>query len=196
MIIIGLLGRKRSGKDTFAARLVDAHGFTRYAFADALKDAALALDPIIGQQDLGHQFPGTVRLSHHVRQYGWEAAKEHPEVRRTLQNMGVGVRNLDPDFWLRHVVDVVRSMGENAVITDVRFPNEADAIHALGGYLVRIVRPGNPTDDTHISETALDNYRVEEEILNRTDVQALHLNADSLVHAIRWADDAVSEPPC
>lgn len=46
----------------------------------------------------------------------------------------------------------------NWLITDVRFPNEADAVKARGGILVRIDRPGKEDTGTHPSETALDNY--------------------------------------
>lgn len=202
-VIIGLLGRKRSGKDTFAARLVDAHDFTRYAFADALKDAALALDPIIEAEpgtrwDYGyggsHESPcieSYTRLSDLVSVVGWERAKENDEVRRTLQHMGVGVRNLDPDFWLRVVMDRVRADGGNAVITDVRFPNEADAITAAGGYLARVRRPGDrDAADTHISETALDHRGVDDVIRNDGTVADLHARADTLAASVLWAEEA------
>jgi hypothetical protein len=96
--LVGLLGLKRSGKDTFAARLVEAHGFTRIAFADPLKEAALALDPIVVS---ANSWDPERRLSDVVEAEGWEAAKEVPEVRRTLQNLGVAIRGLDEDFWLR-----------------------------------------------------------------------------------------------
>lgn len=39
MIVLGLMGKARSGKDTAAAVLVEEFGFRRYAFADLLKDA-------------------------------------------------------------------------------------------------------------------------------------------------------------
>lgn len=42
---IGIVGRKRSGKDTAAAALVEKLGYVRHGFADPLKDAALALNP-------------------------------------------------------------------------------------------------------------------------------------------------------
>ena len=45
--ILGLVGRKQSGKDTFAQRLVEEHGYTRLAFADPLKAVALAANPIV-----------------------------------------------------------------------------------------------------------------------------------------------------
>ena len=48
----------------------------------------------------------------------------------------------------------------NWIITDVRFPNEADAIKALGGKLIRLTRTTNVSEEIamHPSETALDNY--------------------------------------
>ena len=48
----------------------------------------------------------------------------------------------------------------NWIITDVRFPNEADAIKALGGKLIRLTRTTNVLEEIamHPSETALDNY--------------------------------------
>ena len=36
--IIGFLGRKRSGKDTCGEYLIENYNFTKYAFADPLKD--------------------------------------------------------------------------------------------------------------------------------------------------------------
>ena len=48
----------------------------------------------------------------------------------------------------------------NWIITDVRFPNEADAIKERGGKLIRLTRTTNVSEEIakHPSETALDNY--------------------------------------
>jgi hypothetical protein len=43
------------------------------------------------------------------------------------------------------------------IITDVRFPNEANAIKKRGGVLIRIDRPGIESSN-HASETSLDDY--------------------------------------
>jgi len=185
--IIGVLGKKRHGKDTFAARLTEEHGFTRFAFADALREAALKLDPIIKvKADEYHHFSGwafreplLLRLSEVVRYMGWERAKELREVRRTLERMGVGVRDLDEDFWVREVMRQVDAHRGPVVISDVRFPNEVAAIMARYGRTVRIVNPRVPVaEDEHISETALDDYRTTHEIINKGSIEDLHRKAD------------------
>ena len=43
------------------------------------------------------------------------------------------------------------------IITDVRFPNEAELVRELDGVLIRVERDTG-LDDTHDSETALDDY--------------------------------------
>lgn len=177
--LIGLLGRARAGKDTAAARLVEAHGFRRYAFADALKRVALVADPIVVPVDTVW---GSRRLSDVVREVGWEGAKGHREVRRTLQQLGIGIREIDPGFWVRAVLDQVAAEPAPVVITDVRFPNEAAAIRDRGGVLARVIRPGQDESDQHISETALSNWPVDVELINDSDVNALYAHVDAMIH--------------
>lgn len=134
--VIGLTGRAQAGKDTVGAILVEKHGYTRFAFADALKSMALALNPFVDQEG---------RLADIVAEGGWELAKTIPEVRRFLQVLGTeGVRDhLGENSWVdalqqqlmkrglwtfeeaRHV-----SVPTKVVITDVRFPNEVNAVYS------------------------------------------------------------------
>src|SRR5690606_27790663 len=105
------------------------------------------------------------------------------EVRRILQRMGVGVRDLDPDFWLRiaaEKIGAMRSAGRDVVVTDVRFPNEAGYIDCFG-LLVRVERPGIASDDTHASETALDDYDFDSRFWNIGSLQDLRDHVDSLL---------------
>lgn len=184
--LIGLIGKKRAGKDTFARGLL-RRGAVRYAFADPLKEAVLATDPIIEpyvryerEGDFVNHFAAGVRLKWFVERAGWERAKELPEVRRLLQEFGVAIRAIDEDFWLRTTIDKAVADPRPAVITDVRFPNEAKAIADRGGALIRVVRPGLDSDDQHVSETALDDYPVDVVVDNVTTADdlvdvALHL---------------------
>jgi hypothetical protein len=172
---IGIIGRARVGKDTTGKWLVDNRGYRRVAFADALKDAALTLNPIIADHgdDMG---PDYYRLSDIVRDYGWEQAKESHEVRRTLQELGMAIRAIDPEFWLRAALAKVTEANESgvpAVITDVRFPNEADRLRRAGFHLVYIDRPGVPQLD-HASEGALTAADAEYWIENDGGVGDLH----------------------
>lgn len=188
--LVGLIGKKRSGKDAFASRLVEAHGFQRLAFADPLKAAVLDANPILSVElDETHLFPESLPAQHPrlrwvVAEIGWERAKELREVRRLLQATGVAMReHVDPELWVWPVLDKViwhRADDEPVVVTDVRFPNEAQAIRRDGGKLVRVVRPGVPSDDRHVSETALDDYRVDYVATNGGSLDDLRNVADHL----------------
>src|SRR5690606_32695903 len=193
--LVGLIGKKRAGKDTVADVLVREYGYARVAFADPLKEAALALNPLVRVEDdetgplreagfpVGFVGGRVFRLAHLVGVIGWEAAKEVREVRRTLQRFGQGVRELSPDFWLRQGMERAeelrtstvhppvagvrpRTVGAPVVVTDVRYTNEADEIRRAGGYLVRVLRPGQASTDTHSSEVELDAYPTNRVIVN------------------------------
>jgi hypothetical protein len=194
--LVGLTGKKRSGKDTVAARLVERHGFARVAFADPLKEAALGLDPLIVVEhdergplmraaDFYLQPLQPYRLAFIVGMVGWEAAKEVREVRRTLQRYGVAIRDLSPEFWVAQGLakaEALLDQGTSVVITDVRFPNELDAIGAAGGFHVHVDRPGVDTSDPHPSETALEDFYddADVEVLNHGSIADLHDAVDTM----------------
>ncbi len=132
--IVGITGLARHGKDTVGSLLVSEQGFTKVGFADSLRSLALSIDPFISG--------GNIRLSSAVRAVGWDQAKKVPEVRRLLQVIGTeGVRNhLGDDAWIRAAKRKIELVEGPAVITDVRFPNEADAVREWGGEIWRVVR--------------------------------------------------------
>jgi hypothetical protein len=152
--LIGLSGYARSGKDTVASFLCTEAGYQRVAFADALREVALDLDPTIDAPSAGRP----IALRRLIDVYGWEYAKDAwPDVRRLLQRLGteVGRRHFGTNVW----VDLaMRKVDGPTVFTDCRFPNEADAIRASGGAVWRIERPGFGPVNDHPSEHALDDY--------------------------------------
>lgn len=173
--LLGLVGRQRSGKDTFARGLAN-QGYARVAFADPLRDMVEGMNPFIAT---GRANP-SVRLAEALAAYGgWEMLKDSPygpEARRLLQNAGQEVRRLDEGFWMRVGLEKARlraKAGSGAVITDVRYANEARAVQDAGGYLVRVVRPGLVSTDLHVSETELDDYPVDFTVTNGTTAEAL-----------------------
>lgn len=163
--LIGITGYLRTGKDSVAKLLVDEFGYTKLAFADPLREMALAIDPyisLIGVPEGLGLAPFENRLySELIDMIGYETAKSIPDFRRFLQRLGTdGVRNvLGDSTWVDLAVKRARSIlrdGGRVVFSDVRFPNEANAIHTLGGAVWRTIRPGYGGSG-HVSETALDD---------------------------------------
>lgn len=144
MIIIGLGNKARHGKNyaatQMALRCAQTYGklATLYGFADSLK--------------------AHCRVAYGMRD------KDAP----LLQMVGTELyRRMNPNIWVNVLIDTIREQApEVAIITDVRFPNEADALKSLGGILVRVSRFNEDGTDfvapdrspTHPSEIALDNY--------------------------------------
>lgn len=59
------------------------------------------------------------------------------------------------------------------IITDTRFPNEAQAIKDAGGIVIRVDRPGCKPINDHPSETGLDNWDFDHKIMNGSDLTSL-----------------------
>lgn len=154
-LLIGLSGYARSGKDTVGQILQDDHGLRTASFAATLKRITAQVNPYVTESGL--HLADLLAL---YPEQGWEGVKQIPEVRRFLQALGVACRDhIHPDVWvdaLFHHLDPFFTPGY--VITDVRFPNEADAIRKRGGEVWRITRPNTPPANDHPSETALDDY--------------------------------------
>lgn len=92
---------------------------------------------------------------------------KHPKL---LQWWGTEYRRAqDPNYWVKKCMDSIPANLDIAMITDVRFPNEADAVKQRGGYNIQVQRlreDGRPFFSSdrpvdHPSETALDGYNWE-----------------------------------
>lgn len=165
-LIIGLGHRKRVGKDTFAGYLeevLEQCGYRahRLAFALPMKESAANLFGAFGLRDAAF----------------YEA---HPEMREVILprlgktprqlwiEYGNAVRTFWPDAWVEllneQIEDIRYGFNEKErprplafIITDVRFPNEAEAIKSWGGTLMEIRRNSAPTADDP-AERALRDY--------------------------------------
>lgn len=130
--IIGLKGKPGSGKSTAAAFIINK-GYAKTSFAEPLKRMLEAI--------------GVERLA-----VVDQARKEEPcnilsgvTPRRAMQLLGTEWgRVLHPDFWVniwRNRVASIQALGYGVVVDDLRFPNEAAAVRALGGFVIEIVNP-------------------------------------------------------
>ncbi len=180
-LILGLCGYAGVGKDTAARVLLDSFGFQRIAFAAPMRQALLALDPLVPvdpEESPGDAPVRVARLSQLATGHGWGRLKENPEVRRLLQAVGTEVgRNLfDTDFWVKLAerrLESTLSVGP-VVFTDVRFPNEARLVKKYGGLLLRLERPGYGPVNDHLSDRASATWSYDERIVNDSTVESLH----------------------
>jgi hypothetical protein len=157
-MIIGVSGKKRTGKDTFykiAKKLLEGKSkVKRYAFADAVKEYAIKYFNIPKED---------IKLE---------------ENRYILQAIGQMLREeVSKEYWINKVLkDVhasrVKNPGEISIITDVRYTNEAEAIlHSDNALLIRIEKDNVDTLDMHQSENDLDDFQFDVVIQNNGTVE-------------------------
>lgn len=193
-MILGLSGYAQVGKDTIGAALVKNYGFTRFAFADALKEVVYRLNPFVQWEileDSAGPYTEHARVQDVVDLHGWEMAKRIPEVRRLLQIMGTecGRQVLGDNIWVDTVLNQIGN--RDAVITDCRFPNEAQAVKDRGGFIVRVVRPGVDAVNAHPSETSLDHWNFDAVIGNDGTIDEVDRLAEFLYNSLKNQDMAL-----
>lgn len=192
-MLIGLHGKARAGKDQSYQYIAEwaqteAHAVRRDAFADRLKVSAARALGFRGSYDEAIGFANDIKENRHVGfmtlvydgAYTSELDPEAPNAlitgREYLQYYGTEAHRevFSNDFWISAVLDHY-DPNELLVVTDARFPNEAEAIQAAGGEIWRIVRPGYEliTEDGHISEVPLSDSLIDRTIVNDSDL--LHL---------------------
>lgn len=180
--VIGMSGWARAGKDTVADHLVSNYGYEKMSFASPMKDALYALNPSI---QFG-SFPNA-RLSTAIDTVGWEGIKElSSDIRPLLQRFGteVGRQMWGENFWVNAAIRKIKD-GSKVVFADVRFPNEANAIKELGGFVWRIERAGFGPANDHISEHAMDDYQFDTKIDNSGSIDYLYEVTDGLMEIER-----------
>lgn len=162
--IVAFMGIAGSGKTT-AANWFSKHYwlYKRFSFAAAVKGIALTM--------------------------GWNGEKDE-KGRQLLQDIGMAGRRYNKDIWVsklaKHLEDA-----KYLVIDDVRFQNEADAIRANGGIVLRVVRSSLPVMD-HPSETELAHIVADQSIINDGDLTNLYKQIDECFQLAKTAMDLQS----
>jgi hypothetical protein len=79
--------------------------------------------------------------------------------RELLQYFGTDImRQMYTNIWVDHAINTIeREQSELAILADVRFPNEVEAVKKAGGKVIRLTRECK--NDEHSSECALDEDR-------------------------------------
>jgi len=125
--MIGISGYARSGKDTFGEALVRI--LQRYGIK--AKTYALATQLKI---DINFLTEGDFKISAFTKD-----DEEKKIIRPLLVGYGEAWRKADPDHWIS-VVDCNLEPRTLAIITDIRYENEADYILKNQGFLLNVSR--------------------------------------------------------
>ena len=180
-MIIAICGHKFSGKSTVARLLHYATGYPVVSFADKLKDMCCVLSGCTREQLEDYDFKETQLVPDYLRPYCLNAEK--PTFRAFLQHFGSEVmRGVNDNIWIDCTLS---NCGENAIISDCRFPNEAKAVKARGGIVIKVVRPDAQAKDSHQSETQIDEIEADYTLWNDSTLGNLVANVDSLVRLLR-----------
>lgn len=167
MMLIGLAGPAKSGKDTVAAHVAPLFGLERYAFAQPIKRAIQVMFGLTDRHTDGDLKEVVLPV------YGCTP-------RRLMQTLGTewGRDTIDSRLWTKIAgcrwEQCKREGSSNGLlITDVRFDNEAQFIRDNGGIVVHILRPVRETVEAHVSEQSLTIQPQDWTIGNLADVPAL-----------------------
>ena len=171
MTLYGISGKAGHGKDTFSKAVVEAardreEDFMITHFADPLKYQAIEIFGITEYDAFDTQgketaFAQPINMDDYVDRMrkvtglniqAADLVARSP--RELLQYYGTEyVRRVQDDYWIRVTLD---QDWDNVLISDTRFPNEAKAIRAKGGKIVKVIRVDLPVSkDGHPSETSI-----------------------------------------
>lgn len=165
--IIGIHGFKRAGKDSTGDWLNEHFGHQGIAFATPVKRVVYIVNSLL---------PSGRRVQGFVDEHGWEGIKEltdpmdvadYLECRRLQQATGTdaGREVLGIDIWADKARDLADE-GNRFMFTDVRFDNEAQVVHDMGGFVLEIVRPGLVSDG-HSSERRISAHLIDATVINK-----------------------------
>lgn len=130
MKVLGIAGVATCGKDTFfnSAKILLENAniqSKRFAFADPLKSDICSFIQYHLSIDIYNM-----------------SSDEKAKVRPLLVAYGGVARSIDENFWVNKIKDEMDKTDDTIYkfVTDVRFPNEVDFIHSLGGKVLHIQR--------------------------------------------------------
>lgn len=184
-MLIGITGKKTSGKSTCASHLCRSHGFTQVAFADTVKHICSKIFDIPEEV-----FHGSEEDKNQESWVKWtsfssdisKGREGHLTNRELLQTIGTDVfRSKYEDVWVDAALrKLAKNKKANYVISDVRFDNEAQRIRDHGGLVLRIYR-SSEIEDSHSSEKGISDELVDLDLSNDSTLESLKESLTSIL---------------
>lgn len=185
-MLIGFSGKKGSGKSYFADYLVNHKLFIKLSFASPLKEITKIL---FNLSDEDVKDPIKKELIN---------PKFNASPRELMQWLGTDIMreefnkkfNYSGSIWIDSVKDKVKTLLDNnkdVVIDDVRFQNEVDMIHSLGGIVINLRNDLDNTLNNSTSTHSSENQKLtfNYEFVNDksySNTYDIYLNLDLLIN--------------
>lgn len=185
-MLIGFSGKKGSGKSYFADYLVNHKLFIKLSFASPLKEITKIL---FNLSDEDVKDPIKKELIN---------PKFNASPRELMQWLGTDIMreefnkkfNYSGSIWIDSVKDKVKTLLDNnkdVVIDDVRFQNEVDMIHSLGGIVINLRNDLDNTLNNSTSTHSSENQKLtfNYEFVNDksySNTYNIYLNLDLLIN--------------
>jgi hypothetical protein len=191
-MLVGFFGPMHAGKSEAAKRLVATMGFERQRFAGPLKDMLVTAGLEVADVDGDRKETPNALL-------------DGATPRHAMQTLGTewGRKCISKTFWINLWARRARASlaaGAHVVVDDLRFPNEAAAIRALGGVVVFIDRPAPPATRLErfrrwfrgLSRHASERVRFDADvtIVNAGDLAQFHMLVDAFGRDLSWSSAA------
>jgi dephospho-CoA kinase len=177
-MIIGLCGKKHSGKTTIADYLAERHEFTIADFSQPIRlmEKAFLRYLNMDEKQIERLLDGEARDTEIVPELGWRTSRYFQQTLGTDWGRDIMHENI----WTNALVTSGVLKDSNVVVKNVRFLDEAHCVRKHGGYIVGIYRPGDKEKDKHRSETELSKIDCNFSIINDSTVDKLFVEIDKI----------------
>ena len=208
-ILTALCGPAGAGKDTVADYLVEHHGYTKLAFADALRDeVGRAFDisvQLLTQRETKEHPLTALSLARCMdsqfvnciwQQLGEVDMRTPRSPRQIMQWWGTEYRRAQaPCYWvdtfMSRLLERIRGGQHRFVVTDLRNATEAQLLRELNASVWQITRPGyEPQPGAHSSETTGAEFAPDVQLNNNHSITHLHQQARAALAKSTTAKEA------
>ena len=182
-MLIAILGKKSSGKDTFSNYLINHQGFIKYAFGDPLKKGIQCFFNLSDQQltderlkeEIDERWGVSPRKLFQI--IGTDIFQKSiydfiPDLKLNNNNNN---NNNNTDNSKNHWVylfkewylnEIKKNPNVKVIVSDTRFLHEVETIKELNGKIIKIIRPTDKNkninlNDTHQSENEINEIPAE-----------------------------------
>jgi len=173
--LIGICGKKRSGKDILANYLCNNYSFTNEKISEDLKNIIKILFGFTDNQLESNEKEDIDK--------SWGVSP-----RQTMKFIGTEIMqykiqellpNIKRNFWINSFIKKhIENQTNNIVISDLRFLHEYEALKKYNIYIIRLERDLENNEDNHISETEFLNIPPDVILSNNGTINDLYNKCD------------------